>query len=168
VICGGSVIGLSLAAMLGKDGHRVTVLESDVDQPPQTAAQDWDRWERTGVPQFRQPHNLFARFRQVCDEELPGPSERLLAAGCVWVDYLDPPPPDLPGVPHVAGVRTEDGAELPADLVVDATGGKTRSDMWLTDLGGRPPESELLTPARHSRGCALPRSCRSATTTRGR
>jgi hypothetical protein len=27
-----------------------------------------------------QPHNLFPRFRQVCDEELPGMTERLLAA----------------------------------------------------------------------------------------
>ena len=36
------------------------------------AGRAWEAWQRRGVAQFRQPHNLFARFRQVCDEELPG------------------------------------------------------------------------------------------------
>ncbi len=195
VVCGGSVIGLCTAVMLARDGHEVTVLESDVDPPPGTAEQAWGRWERAGVSQFRQPHNLFARFRQVCDQELPGLTERLLAAGCVWVDYLDPLPPSLTdrsprpdddrlrfitgrrpvvesvvaglaadergvtvrrgtrvaalvpgatvrrGVPHVAGVCTDRGEELRAELVVDATGRRTPSGTWLTDLGGRPPYS---------------------------
>ncbi|MGH3978380.1 MAG: FAD-dependent oxidoreductase, partial [Pseudonocardiaceae bacterium] len=55
----------------------------------------WTSWNRKGVAQFHQPHNLFARFRQICDEEIPGLTERLLAAGCVWVDYLDSLPPTL-------------------------------------------------------------------------
>ena len=38
-------------------------------------------WNRKGVAQFRQPHNLFARFRQICDQEMPGMIGRLLAAG---------------------------------------------------------------------------------------
>lgn len=95
VVCGGSVIGLSTAMMLAADGHRVTVLEADPDGAPTAPAQAWSSWRRKGVAQFHQPHNLFPRFRHICDDELPGLTDRLLAAGCVWVDYLDALPPTL-------------------------------------------------------------------------
>ncbi len=94
VICGGGPIGLATATMLAGDGHQVTVLEADEAAPP-APAQAWESWTRQGVAQFRQPHNLFARFRQVCDAELPGLTDRLLAAGCVWSDPLRVLPPDL-------------------------------------------------------------------------
>jgi 2-polyprenyl-6-methoxyphenol hydroxylase-like FAD-dependent oxidoreductase len=45
--------------------------------------------------------------------------------------------PVLPGVPHVAGVRTDDGEELRADLVIDAMGRRTPSAVWLAALGAR-------------------------------
>jgi 2-polyprenyl-6-methoxyphenol hydroxylase-like FAD-dependent oxidoreductase len=38
--------------------------------------------------------------------------------------------------PHVTGVRTDDG-DLPADLVVDATGRRSPVDDWLTHIGAR-------------------------------
>lgn len=41
--------------------------------------------------------------------------------------------------PRVRGVRTPDG-ELPADLVVDATGRRTPVDRWLDDIGARPSD----------------------------
>lgn len=95
VVCGGSVIGLSVAIMLAQDGHEVTVVEADPDGAPAAPVEAWTSWNRRGVAQFHQPHNLFARFRQTCDEEMPGMTERLLAAGCVWVDYLDALPPTV-------------------------------------------------------------------------
>lgn len=45
----------------------------------------------------------------------------------------------LPGSPHVTGVRLRDGEELPADLVVDATGRRTRSTDWLAAVGAWVP-----------------------------
>ena len=205
VVCGGGVIGLSAATMLARDGHRVTVLEADGDSPPAPPAAAWERWQRRGVAQFRQPHNVFPRFRQVCEEELPDLPGRLAAAGCPWVDPLGTParggmlppslsdheprdgdeafrhvtgrrpvvesviaavaaeqpglvirrgvratgliggPPAIPGVPHVAGVRTSAGEELRGDLVIDAMGRRSPGAGLLTALGARPPHTESET-----------------------
>ncbi len=90
VVCGGSVVGLSLAMMLAGDRHRVTVLERDAAPPP---ADPWNGWARPGVAQFHQPHNLLARFRLILDQDLPGMVQRLEEAGCVWVDWLAVMPP---------------------------------------------------------------------------
>ena len=218
VVCGGSVIGLASAMMLARDGHRVTVLERDAAPPPPgRAAAAWDGWPRPGVAQFHQPHNLFSRARLVLDEELPGVVDRLVGAGCVWVDFLalapavarqDPAggrrpvpvrhraaagdrsgarhrrgrgggrrhpaggrrgrPADRrarwsPACPTSVGVRTTEGDELAADLVVDATGRRTRLAEWLTAVGARPPhvESEDFGFVYHTRyftGPRLPRT----------
>jgi 2-polyprenyl-6-methoxyphenol hydroxylase-like FAD-dependent oxidoreductase len=94
LFCGGGAVGLSAAMMLAADGHEVTVLEADpaAPVPPDRA---WTDWDRAGVAQFRQPHNVFARFRHVCDAELPGLTGRLAAAGGTWVNYLDRLPPTM-------------------------------------------------------------------------
>ena len=72
-----------------------TVVEADPAGVPASPDQAWESWQRRGVAQFRQPHNLVARFRQVCGEEMPDMIERLLAAGCVWLDPLAALPPTL-------------------------------------------------------------------------
>src|ERR1700722_14949089 len=60
------------------------------------------------------------------------------------------PAPGRPGgrPPHVTGVRTDRG-ELPADLVIDATGRRSPIDDWLTQIGAR------TTPT----GCARAPAC---------
>jgi 2-polyprenyl-6-methoxyphenol hydroxylase-like FAD-dependent oxidoreductase len=56
---------------------------------------------------------------------------------------LTPGPSTSRDVPHAAGVRTDKGEELPADLVVDATGRRSPLPQWLTDMGAAPPHEEL-------------------------
>ncbi len=47
------------------------------------------------------------------------------------------------GVPHVVGVRTEAGAEVAADIVVDAAGRRSSLPAMLAAIGARAPEDEV-------------------------
>lgn len=47
------------------------------------------------------------------------------------------------GTPHVAGVRTETGDELRADVVVDATGRRSPLPAWLSAIGAAPVDEEV-------------------------
>jgi hypothetical protein len=51
--------------------------------------------------------------------------------------------PARPAIPRVTGVRTKDGASIPADLVVDMTGRRSALPGWLQDIGAPRPTEEL-------------------------
>jgi 2-polyprenyl-6-methoxyphenol hydroxylase-like FAD-dependent oxidoreductase len=89
VVLGGSVIGLSVAMMLKRLGHDVTVFERDSDPVPRSPEDAWERWERQGVAQFRQPHYLHPAARQILDAHLPEVTEALLQAGGVRFDVCE-------------------------------------------------------------------------------
>jgi flavin-dependent dehydrogenase len=60
---------------------------------PDSIEDAWERWERAGVPQFRQAHYLQPLGRQVLDDELPDVRDALLAAGATRFDPLRLMPP---------------------------------------------------------------------------
>jgi 2-polyprenyl-6-methoxyphenol hydroxylase-like FAD-dependent oxidoreductase len=66
----------------------------------------------------------------------------LTVARGIGVAGLAVRPGEMPGVPHVVGVRLTGGTTVPADLVVDCTGRKSRLSEWLTAVGARPPAEE--------------------------
>ncbi|HEX3842681.1 MAG TPA: FAD-dependent oxidoreductase [Acidimicrobiales bacterium] len=49
----------------------------------------------------------------------------------------------ISGVPQVNGVRTSEGEELNADLVIDCSGRRSALPAWLETIGARPPKEEL-------------------------
>ena len=193
VVAGGGIVGLSMAMMLAKQGHEVTVLERDGGGVPGSPDQAWQAWDRHGVAQFRQPHYLHTAGCQILDAALPEVTQALRAAGATVFDMLALMPPfiedrtpregderfvtvtgrrpvieyavataaqDLDvrrgvsvtelvtgpeaakGVPDVTGVRTSDGHELAADLIIDAMGRWSGLPGWLADLGARPVAEE--------------------------
>ena len=214
IVIGAGLGGLSTAALLAMDGHDVTVLERDPQPPLEEAERCWTGWERRGVNQFRLPHYLLPRWRQLLEHELPDVATALVDRGALRFEQIRSMPteltggvrpdddqftaltarrpvleagfastaerifgvhlrrgvgvaglltgdPSLPGVPHVTGVRTEDGEELHADLVVDSGGRRSALPQWLTAVGARTPHEELEDSGfvyfgRHFRGSDRP------------
>jgi 2-polyprenyl-6-methoxyphenol hydroxylase-like FAD-dependent oxidoreductase len=95
VVLGGGVCGLATGVLLARDGHDVCLLEADPTPVPATPEEAWSRWERKGVVQFRQPHFLQPRVREVLERELPDVLDRLLAIGAARVDGLQRLPPAI-------------------------------------------------------------------------
>jgi len=93
VIIGGGICGLGAALLLARDGHDVTVLEHDADPLPESPQAAWERWERKGVAQFRQPHNFMPGLRLLLEAELPDIQDALGRAGACRFDLINPLPP---------------------------------------------------------------------------
>lgn len=106
----------------------------------------------------RIPPNAVERDSKPGDEELVGMGARRTTFEVVLRDHVALLPnvtlhygtavegllagAAVASVPHVTGVRTGDGEQLRADLVVDCSGRRSPLSRWLEDLGTRPPEEE--------------------------
>ena len=88
VIVGGGPVGLASAILFGREGHTVTLLEKDGQPPPTSALGAWERWDRTGVAQFRQIHAMHARFRHIVDAEFPDVRDAIEASGGRRTTYV--------------------------------------------------------------------------------
>ncbi len=95
LIVGGGICGLGTGLLLARDGHDVTLLERDDEPTPASPADAWDRWERRGVAQFRQPHNFMPGLRLLLDETMPDVQQALCDAGGARFDLLNPLPPSI-------------------------------------------------------------------------
>ncbi|MER7983810.1 FAD-dependent monooxygenase [Streptomyces sp. NPDC095817] len=100
VIIGGGPIGLITGEILARDGHSVTILDRDAAEPRLDADSDWAAWERAGVSQFRQPHLIQPKWREVVDREIPGLTGALIDNGGWRLNLLH-------GTASDAGVREQ-------------------------------------------------------------
>jgi 2-polyprenyl-6-methoxyphenol hydroxylase-like FAD-dependent oxidoreductase len=76
----------------------------------------------------------------------------------VGVDGLITGPSVRGSIPHVTGVRTQDGTRIAADLVIDAMGRRSKLPEWVAAIGGHPPYEEASDAGfayytRHYRSC---------------
>lgn len=134
VVLGAGLAGLQTALVLAADGHAVTVLERDPAEPPDGAEALYDGWERPGVSQFRLPHLMNGRWRQLIARELPEVLTELELLGAVQASLLDL-------------------------LPEEATGGMRDGDEELRGVFARRPvlEGALATVARWARGITVRR-----------
>jgi len=86
VVVGGGLGGLAAALFSARRGHEVVLLERDQGPPEGTADDDFERWERPGVPQARQSHNFLGLSCAVLSAEAPDVIEALLERGAMRTD----------------------------------------------------------------------------------
>lgn len=84
VVLGAGPAGLAVALALGRDGHRVTLVERDpvvVDEPSAASS-----WQRGGIPHFHQPHAFIPRGRLDMREAFPDVFRTLIDNGAWDLD----------------------------------------------------------------------------------
>jgi 2-polyprenyl-6-methoxyphenol hydroxylase-like FAD-dependent oxidoreductase len=80
--------GLATALAAGRAGHEVVLAERDTDTPAGDAARVFEGWQRTGVAQFRQPHNFLGLGRRLLRDRVPDVYRELLGAGALEVEQF--------------------------------------------------------------------------------
>ena len=86
VVVGGGLGGLATALFSARRGHEVVLLERDAAPPEGTADDDFERWDRPGVPQARQSHNFLGLGCAVLSAEAPDVVDALLERGAMRTD----------------------------------------------------------------------------------
>ena len=81
---GGGVAGLAASIALGREGHRVSVVERD-DLTVGEALASLD-WRRAGIPHFQQPHAFTPRGRSEMRRTFPDVFDALIDAGAWDLD----------------------------------------------------------------------------------
>ena len=93
LMLGGGICGLATAMLLARDGHTVRVLERDPAEVPGTVEDAWETWDRRGVAQFRQTHNLHPRVKHLLEAELPDLRDGLVRHGAYRMNMIGGLPP---------------------------------------------------------------------------
>jgi 2-polyprenyl-6-methoxyphenol hydroxylase-like FAD-dependent oxidoreductase len=88
LVLGGGVAGLGTALAASRGGHEVMLLERDPDAVTDDTSGVFERWRRTGVAQFRQPHNFLGLGRRLLRDRAPQLYQALLAGGAVEVEQF--------------------------------------------------------------------------------
>jgi 2-polyprenyl-6-methoxyphenol hydroxylase-like FAD-dependent oxidoreductase len=88
VVIGAGVGGLAAGLTLGRQGHRVTIVERDATPLPADPAGAF-AWNRRGAPQVRHSHALLARLRNLLRDRHPDVLAALFDAGATELDFVE-------------------------------------------------------------------------------
>jgi 2-polyprenyl-6-methoxyphenol hydroxylase-like FAD-dependent oxidoreductase len=98
-IAGAGIGGLAAALDLGRQGHRITLLERDNTPMPATADEAFE-WDRRGAPQVRHSHAFLARLRNLLRDNHPDVLDALLAEGAGEIRIGDMLPETMESFGH--------------------------------------------------------------------
>src|SRR5918995_2744593 len=88
LVLGGGPAGLATALASSRGGHEVVLVERDTDTATDDSSGVFESWRRTGVAQFRQPHNFLGLGRRLLRDRTPDLYRGLLAAGAAEVEQF--------------------------------------------------------------------------------
>src|ERR1700761_1435758 len=89
LVIGTGMAGLCVALALAPQGREVVLLDKDAAPPEESADQAFFDWSRRGVGHLRHSHAFLARLRNIIKRHHPVLLERLLAAGCREIGFVD-------------------------------------------------------------------------------
>jgi 2-polyprenyl-6-methoxyphenol hydroxylase-like FAD-dependent oxidoreductase len=95
VVVGAGVTGMSAALAHARAGRRVTLIERDLGQLPDTVEHAFEDWDRRGIPQARHSHAFLARLRNQLRDRAPDVLAGLLDAGVTEMRFTERMPLEI-------------------------------------------------------------------------